>query len=189
MVIGTSAGGVEALKALVGGLPRDFSAAVFIVRHAEQWRRSELPEILAQDTRLGVSHAEDDQRIEPGHIYVAPPDYHLLIETTGRINLWHGPKENTFRPAINPLFRSAAEVYKERVIGVILTGMLEDGVAGLAWVKRHGGVAVVQHPEEAAFPDMPLNALQHVDVDYIKRLAQIPHLLAELADGAKRSDL
>lgn len=189
MVIGTSAGGVEALKALVGGLPRDFPGAVFIVRHAGQGRRSELPEILAQDSRLAVSHAEDQQRIEPGHIYVAPPDYHLLIETSGRLNLWHGPKENSFRPAINPLFRSAAEVYKERVIGVILTGMLEDGVAGLAWVKRHGGVAVVQHPEEAAFPDMPLNALQHVDVDYIKRLAQIPHLLAGLANGAKRSEL
>lgn len=188
MVIGTSAGGVDALKALVGGLPRQFPAAVLIVLHTEGWRRSELPEILARDSRLRVSLAEDQQLIESGHIYVARPDYHLLIESTKRMSLWHGPKENSFRPAINPLFRSAAEVYKERVIGVILTGMLEDGVAGLAWVKRHDGVAVVQHPEEAAFPDMPLNALQHVDVDYIKRLAQIPHLLSELANGAKRSE-
>ena len=189
MVIGTSAGGIEALQTLVGGLPRDLPAAVFIVLHMQPWLRSELPKILARHSRLGISEAEDQQLIESGHIYLAPPDYHLLIESTKRLSLWHGPKENSFRPAINPLFRSAAEVYKERVIGVILTGMLEDGVAGLAWVKRHGGIAVVQHPEEAPFPDMPLNALQHVDVDYIKRLAQIPHLLSELADGARRSEL
>ena len=177
------------MKALAAGIPRDLSAAVLVVMHSAGWRRSDLPAILAQNSRLGVSEAGDQQLIEPGHIYVAPPNRHLLIEANGHTSLWLGPKENNFRPAINPLFRSAAEVYKERVIGMVLTGMLEDGVAGLAWIKRHGGIAVVQHPEEAAFPDMPLNALQHVDVDYIKRLAQVPHLLSALANGAKRSEL
>lgn len=99
------------------------------------------------------------------------------------MTLWHGPKENNFRPAINPLFRSAADVYKERVMGVILSGSLDEGIAGLAWIKRHGGIAIVQDPEEAAFPSMPQNALMHVPVDYTLRNAEISKLLVQLANG------
>lgn len=189
VVIGTSAGGLAALKALAACLPRDLSAAVLVVRHTGWRQRSDLPEILASDSRLGVSQAEDRQVIEPGHIYVAPPDRHLLVEPIGRLRVWRGPKEDGFRPAINALFRSAAVSYKERVVGVILTGRLEDGVTGLEWIKRNGGIAVVQHPEEAALPDMPLAALRYVEVDYIKPVAEIPHLLSELSNGARRSQL
>ena len=182
-MVGTSAGGVQALQKLVSGLPSDFPAAVFAVMHIPAWRQSELPEILGRNGALQTSHARHNQVIEPGHLYLAPPDYHLLIEPDHRMTLWHGPKENNFRPAINPLFRSAADVYKERVMGVILSGSLDEGIAGLAWIKRHGGIAIVQDPEEAAFPSMPQNALMHVPVDYTLRNAEISKLLVQLANG------
>jgi two-component system chemotaxis response regulator CheB len=182
IAIGASAGGVEALQALVSTIPRDIPAALFVVLHMPSWTHSELPHVLARSGALPASHARHNEPIEHGKIYVAPPDYHLLVEKQ-RILLWRGPKENRHRPAVNALFRSAAVAYGERVTGVILSGALEDGSAGLWWVRRYGGAAMVQDPEEAAFPDMPRSALEHVDTAYVARLREMGALLTGLANG------
>ena len=147
IVIGASAGGIAALKELTSHLAPDLNASLFIVQHIMASRRSELPKILSGSGRLPAVHPVSGQHIEPGVIYVAPPDYHLIIED-GAVQLWHGPKENYHRPAINPLFRSAAVTYGERVIGVILSGSLDDGVSGLWGVKKYGGVTIVQDPQK-----------------------------------------
>lgn len=123
------------------------------------------------------------ETITPGVIYVAPPDYHLLVED-GKMELWHGPKENRNRPAINPLFRSAATAYRERVIGVVLSGNLDDGSAGLWWVKKEGGIAIIQDPLRCEHPEMPRNALDYVDVDYVLDAPAIGPMLTRLASGA-----
>jgi two-component system chemotaxis response regulator CheB len=179
VVVGTSAGGVEALRALVAGLPKDFPGSVFVVMHTAPDSPGVLASILDRSGPLPASHAVNRERIKPGHVYVAPPDTHLLLEP-GHTRLTHGPKENRFRPAIDPLFRSAAQTYGPRVVGVVLTGGLDDGTSGLWAVKRLGGVAVVQDPDEAFMPSMPLSALSQVEVDYTLPLAEIPPLLARL---------
>ena len=130
---------------------------------------------------LAASHPEVGEEIRQGHIYIAPPDYHMLIEQ-GRIKLSHGPKENLHRPAIDPLFRSAACSYGPRVVGVILTGALDDGTAGLMAIKRRGGVAIVQDPADALYPGMPASALEHVQVDCCLPLAHIGAGLVQLAN-------
>ena len=180
VVVGTSAGGVEALRALVGGLPQDFPGSIFIVMHTAPDSPGVLAEILDRSGPLPAAHATNREHIRPGHIYVAPPDVHMLLEP-GLVRLTHGPKENRFRPAIDPLFRSAAQVFGPRVVGVILTGGLDDGVSGLWAIKRLGGVAVVQDPDEAFMPSMPWSALKQVEVDYRLPLAEIPAVLARLA--------
>jgi two-component system, chemotaxis family, protein-glutamate methylesterase/glutaminase len=179
IVIGASAGGVEALRVLTRAMPRDLPAAVFAVLHIGQ-RVSILPEILTASGALPAIHPKDGQKVEHGTIYVAPSDHHLLIED-GHIHLSHGPKENRSRPAINPLFRSAALAYGPRVAGVILTGLLDDGVSGLWEIKRRGGVALVQDPEEAVYPSMPQEAIAHVSVDHVARLAEMPELFLKLS--------
>ena len=183
IVIGASAGGLEALRQLVAGLPHDFGAAVFVVMHMPPWYRSELPAILSRSGRLPAVHPVDEQFIESGHIYIAPPDHHLLMQDS-RIQLWRGPKENRHRPAINVLFRSAAVAYGKRVVGIVLSGALDDGAAGLWWIKKHGGIGVVQDPSDARFPDMPRAVLEHVDVDYVLPASEIGPLLAELTGGS-----
>jgi two-component system chemotaxis response regulator CheB len=183
IVIGASAGGLEALQLLVAGLPQDFGATVFVVMHTPSRCRSELPAILSRSGRLPAIHPVHQQLIEPGYIYVAPPDYHLLTQDS-RIQLWRGPKENRHRPAINALFRSAAVAYGKRVVGIVLSGSLDDGAAGLWWVKKHGGIGVVQDPSDARFPDMPRAVLEHVDVDYVLPASEIGPLLAELTGGS-----
>ena len=180
IVVGASAGGIEALKVLVGELPRDLPAAIFVVQHIPPWRKSELPEILSHAGTLPAKHPHPAEEIEKGQIYVAPPDQHLIVDE-GRIGLWHGPRENRFRPAINSLFRSAAVTYRERVAGVILSGALDDGAAGLWWVKRFGGVAAVQDPHEAMFPEMPQNALEYAAVDYVLPVLQLGAILMGIA--------
>ncbi len=180
IVIGASAGGIEALQQVVRGLTPDLPASVFVVLHIPPWHRSALPEILSRSGPIPAVPASPDQPIEPGRIYVAPPDHHLLLED-GKVHVWRGPKENTHRPAVNPLFRSAAVDFKQRVTGVVLSGTLDDGATGLWWVKRYGGAAVVQDPRTAAFPDMPRNALTQVDVDYVRAASDIGPLLVELA--------
>jgi two-component system chemotaxis response regulator CheB len=180
IVVGTSAGGVEALRALVGGLPADFPASVFIVMHTAPDSPGVLAGILDRAGPLPAVYARNRERIEPGRVYVAPPDTHLLLEP-GHVRLTHGPRENRFRPAIDPLFRSAAQVFGPRVVGVILTGGLDDGVSGLWAIKRLGGVTVVQDPAEAFMPSMPLSAIDQVEVDYTLPLAQIPPVLTRLA--------
>jgi two-component system, chemotaxis family, protein-glutamate methylesterase/glutaminase len=179
IVIGASAGGVEALRTLVAGLPADLPAAIFVVLHIGN-KSSILPEILTKAGPLPAVHPRSETPIVKGTIYVAPPDRHLLIEP-GRVCVSPGPKENRSRPAVNPLFRSAAAAYGSRVTGVILTGALDDGTAGLAEIKRSGGIAVVQDPKTAYNPSMPGNAVAHVDVDHIVPLAEIPALLSILA--------
>lgn len=180
IVIGTSAGGVEALTQVVSGLPRDLPASVLIVMHVAEYTPSALPAILRRRTALPVKHPEDNEPIAHGHIYVAPSRRHLLVEH-GRVRLVAGPRENGFRPAIDPLFRTAALAYGSRVVGVVLTGALNDGTAGLLAIKRRGGVAVVQDPEEALISSMPANALAYVTVDHCLRLAEMPHYLVTLA--------
>jgi two-component system chemotaxis response regulator CheB len=182
IVVGASAGGVAALQALVAGLPADLAASVFVVLHVPSWRRSELPEILSHAGPLPAVHAEHNQPTEPGRIYVAPPDYHLLAENS-HVRLWRGPKENMHRPSINALFRAAAVSHGRRVTGVILSGTLEDGIAGLWWIKRHGGVAIVQEPSDATFPEMPNGALAHVEVDHVVKACEMGPLLAKIAAG------
>jgi two-component system chemotaxis response regulator CheB len=179
VVVGTSAGGVEALRVLAGGLPADFPGTVFVVMHTAPDSPGVLAQILDRSGPLPAANAANRERFRPGHIYVAPPDRHLLLEP-GMMRLTHGPKENRFRPAIDPLFRSAAQVFGPRVVGVILTGGLDDGTSGLWAIKRLGGVAVVQDPDEAFMPSMPLSALSEVEVDYMLPLAEIPSVLARL---------
>jgi two-component system chemotaxis response regulator CheB len=179
IVVGASAGGVEALQKMVAELPADLPAAVFTVLHVAPRSRSFLPDILNAAGPLPARHATDGLKIEKGRIYVAPPDHHMVIER-GHIHLNLGPKENHQRPCINATFRSAAAAYGDRVIGVVLTGQLDDGTAGLWDIKRLGGIAIVQNPEEAAFPSMPLSALREIEVDYTVRLAELGSLLSAL---------
>jgi two-component system, chemotaxis family, protein-glutamate methylesterase/glutaminase len=187
VVVGASAGGVEALSALASTLPPNMPAALFVVLHTSPWRRSDLPEILTRSGPLPAVHARDNGSLHAGRIYVAPPDYHLLIEGQ-RTMLWRGPKENRSRPAVNTLFRSAAGAYGSRVTGVVLTGALEDGSAGLWWIRRYGGAAVVQDPDEATFPDMPRTALEYVDSAQVVRLRDMGSLLTRLAIGNEESE-
>jgi two-component system chemotaxis response regulator CheB len=179
IVIGASMGGVEALQRLAVELPRDLPAAICVVQHIGRYT-SQLPELLGRSGPLPALHARRGDAIRPGHIYIAPPDHHLLLNN-GRVRLTRGPRENWARPSIDPLFRSAARTYGPLVIGVILTGMLNDGTAGLRAVRDAGGVAVVQEPADAVAPDMPTSALRHAGADFRIPLAQMPQLLAGLA--------
>ncbi|HEX8037215.1 MAG TPA: chemotaxis protein CheB, partial [Ktedonobacterales bacterium] len=138
IVIGASSGGVETLTRLVSGLPEDLPAAVFVVVHTPAHTPSALPRILARHCPLPAEHAADGAAISHGHIYVAPPDYHLLVERD-RMRVVRGPRENRHRPAVDPLFRSAAQTYGRRAVGVVLTGALDDGTAGLFAIKMRGG--------------------------------------------------
>jgi two-component system chemotaxis response regulator CheB len=183
IVVGASSGGIDALKELFGALPHDLDAAVFVTLHVAPYSLGILPEILQRAGHLPASNAKDMEQFEPGHIYVAPPDHHLLVERTGHVRVTKGPRENRFRPAVDTLFRSAAYAYGTRVVGVILTGWLDDGSAGLFAVKERGGTAIVQHPDDAFAPAMPLNAIKHVEVDHILRLKEIAPLLVKLADA------
>lgn len=181
IVIGTSAGGLSALKKLVGQLPPDLPATVFIVQHLSPAHSSNLPALLERAGHLKVSHPGDGERIVMSHIYVAPPDHHLIIED-GRVRLSQGPKENLTRPAIDPLFRSAALVFRARVVGVVLTGELDDGTGGLWSVKYRGGITVVQDPEDAEHSSMPRSAANNVAIDYCLPLSEIGPLLVRLAN-------
>jgi two-component system, chemotaxis family, protein-glutamate methylesterase/glutaminase len=179
VVIGASAGAFEALKQLLAGLPADFPAAVLIVRHVQSTGPALLPEILSAAGPLPAIHPVDGEAIRPGSIYVAPPDHHLLVEPT-RIRITRGPKENRFRPSVDALFRSAAYAFGSRVIGVVLSGYLDDGTAGLWAIKDRGGIAIVQDPAEARYPSMPTHALQAVEVDYVVGTDAMIDLLVSL---------
>jgi two-component system chemotaxis response regulator CheB len=182
VVIGTSSGGVEALKTLVRGLPKEFNPSTFIVLHTAPQGPGSLAQILKDAGRLPTISPVDWELFKAGHIYVAPPDCHLLLDRSGFMRVTKGPKENLFRPAINPLFRSAAQAFGSRVIGLILTGALDDGASGLRMVKQKGGVAIVQDPLDAHAPSMPLSALRIVDVDYCLPVTEIASLLADLTN-------
>jgi two-component system chemotaxis response regulator CheB len=183
IVVGASAGGVDVLAEVVRGLPAGLPASLFVVCHFPPGFRSVLPTILSRSGPLLASHARDGEPFYPGHIYVAPPDRHLLLRPGGRTRLTRGPRENHHRPAVDPLFRSAARHYGPRVVGVVLSGSLSDGAAGLLAVRGAGGVAVVQDPADAPVAAMPLSATRIAGADYVVAAAGLAPLLAELVHG------
>jgi two-component system chemotaxis response regulator CheB len=180
IVIGASAGGVQAVKRLVNQLPADLQAPVFVVIHTSPQGPGYLPEILKRAGKLPARHPADTEAIHKGCIYVAPPDRHLII-LDEHVCAVLGPKESRHRPAVDTLFRTAAAIYGARVIGVVLTGALDDGTAGLQAIKEQGGTAIVQDPTDAEYPSMPRSALRYVKVDHCLPLAEIAPLLAHLA--------
>jgi two-component system chemotaxis response regulator CheB len=180
IVIGASAGGVSALRQLLAALPIDLPAAIFITMHMFNRSDSSLAAILDKAGHLPARYPQDGDLIEHGHIYVAPPDYHLILHR-GRIELQRGPRENMQRPCINVMFRSAAAAYEERVAGVVLTGLLDDGAAGLWEIQQHGGSTIVQDPEEASYRSMPDSAIAGLNVEYILPLREIGSILARLS--------
>ncbi len=185
ILIGASAGGVEALPRVVATLPKGILACVVIVLHVG--KTSMLPQLLSRSTPLPVRHAKDGDRIEKGRIYVAPPNFHMLVKP-GHLHVIMGPKENYCRPAINPVFRTAATAYGKRAVGVILTGFLDDGAIGLKTIKHNGGITIVQDPEDASAPDMPLNAIRKDEVDHVLRLSELGPFLVNLSKTKPQGD-
>ncbi|SDM17275.1 chemotaxis protein CheB [Allokutzneria albata] len=183
IVVGASAGGVEALSGLVGGLAGNIPAAVFVVLHIPRRAPSALPGILDRAGPLPARHAEDGELVLPGRIYVAPSDHHLVLRGD-RVALTTDPTQNGHRPAIDPLFRSAARYFGPRVVGVVLSGARDDGAAGLESIARQGGITVVQDPEEAQHPSMPRAALDAVEVDHVLGTAEMGPLLTRIAGSA-----
>jgi two-component system, chemotaxis family, protein-glutamate methylesterase/glutaminase len=186
ILIGGSAGSIEAANALFGSLPADLCAAVFLVTHIPSDTTSVLPNIVSRAGPLPARHAVDGQAILPGRVYVAPPDRHMVLEP-GHVRLTAGPKENRHRPAVDPLFRSAAEHYGARAVGIVLSGNQNDGTAGLLRLKNAGGIAMVQDPATALFPSMPRSALEHVPVDYVVAPARMGAVLRGLVSGTESS--
>jgi len=180
IVIGSSMGGIEALSALAAQLPADLPASVLVVQHMSEASPGVLSNILDRKGPLRAVTAEDGMALERGRIYVAPAGRHMLATPRG-IRVVFGPRENRSRPAIDPLFRTAAVHYRSRVVGVVLTGLLSDGAAGLHAVARCGGAAVVQSPDDAACPDMPRHALERAPRAESVTLAQMGALLDRLA--------
>src|SRR5215831_17875240 len=180
IVIGASAGGVTAITELASGLPRRLPAAIFLAVHSSPESPGMLAQMVSRAGPLPAEYAVDGEEVRHGRFYVAPPDRHLLVDD-GRICVTRGPHENGFRPAVDPLFRTAARTNGARVVGIILSGGLDDGTRGLAEVKRHGGVAIVQHADDATVPQMPISALQHVDVDHVLTVREMPAVITRLA--------
>jgi two-component system chemotaxis response regulator CheB len=181
VVVGASAGGVEALKELIAGFPETVPFAIFVVLHVPAHGVSHLPRILSRYSKLPVAHARSEQPIQPGRVYVAPPNHHLALRD-GRVHLTLGPRENNCRPSIDVLFRTAALAHGPMTMAVVLSGTLDDGTAGLLAVTERGGISIVQNPEEAMFSGMPRNAIEYDHVDYILNVAEIAPRLVELAD-------
>ncbi|TWB96115.1 two-component system chemotaxis response regulator CheB [Bradyrhizobium macuxiense] len=179
LAIGTSAGGFDALRFLAGEFSPDFPASVLVVIHLPSQFRSTLDAILTQAGPLPASFAVDGEKLEKSRIYIAPPQRHLLVDSD-RLRLGSGPRENNARPALDPLFRSAARCCAPRSVGAVLTGTLGDGAAGLSALKQFGGITVVQDPGDAAFPEMPTNALMRSRPDHVVGLSGMPALFEEL---------
>jgi two-component system, chemotaxis family, protein-glutamate methylesterase/glutaminase len=186
IVIGGSAGALDPLIHLFSALPRRFPAAVFVVVHTAAENTGVLANVLSRVGPFPVETARDVQAIRLGRAYIAPPDQHLLIGRS-RMALSRGPRENGFRPAIDPLFYSAARSYKNRVIGVLLSGGLDDGTYGLTVIKEHSGIAIVQSPDEALINGMPLSAIKNVEVDHIVKARELPGLLMQLVGRSVRT--
>jgi len=180
VVIGASSGGIDALREVLGGLSESVPAAVAAVIHIGPYSAAHLPDSFRRWSVLPVDYARDGEAFRPGAVYLAPPDRHLLVHGE-RILLSHGPRENFTRPAVDPLFRTAAEVFGPLTIGVVLSGNLSDGTAGLWDVKRRGGITVVQDPREAEYPGMPQSAAQHVPVDHCVSVRENGPLVSKLA--------
>jgi two-component system chemotaxis response regulator CheB len=185
IAIGASAGGVGSLQRLVEHIPADFPAAILVALHLPDGIRSMLPAILTRAGNLPATQALNGERLLPRHIYVAPAGFHLTVHR-GRLVVSRGAREHGLRPAIDPLFRSAAIAYGPRAIGIVLSGLLDDGTVGLREIKRAGGIAVVQDPRDTEWPSMPQNALNHVEVDYCVPAAQIGTLLQQIVMPQER---
>lgn len=183
VVIGASAGGVQPLIDLIQQLPPDFTAPILVVVHTSPSRPSTLPKILGRVTKMAVGHAQNGEKMESGHVYIAPPDYHLLVRD-GSLTLDHGPRENHTRPAIDPLFRSAARAYGNGVIGIVLSGTLSDGTTGLMAIKTYGGTVIVQDPQEALYDGIPRSAINNVKVDFVVPVKEMAALLVRLTKEA-----
>lgn len=179
IVVGASAGGLEALRQIVARLPSDLAAAVFIVLHIPPDAPSALASILSRAGVVPAGAARHGEAIEHGRIYIAPPNHHLVVHA-GHVALEAGPRENGARPSVDVLFRSAARTYRQRVVGIVLSGTLHDGALGLAAIKMRGGITIVQDPDEALFSGMPESALNATEIDYRMRVANIPKRLVEL---------
>lgn len=182
VVVGASAGGVTALRRLFAALPIDFRGVVAAVMHRSPYFESNLPMTLGRNVGRDIVEPSNGQRLERGCIYVAPRDRHLLFHD-GRLHVTRGPKQHHTRPAVDPLFQSAAEAYGPRVVGVVLTGGGDDGVDGLIAIKAARGLSIVQDPREATHPFMPANAVKHDDVDLVLPLDDIARVLVALAAG------
>lgn len=187
VVIGASAGGIAPLKLLISSLPGDLPAAVFVAVHLSSDSPRVLRSILNKHGMLPAKYASDGETIRPGCVYIAPADKHLVIER-GHLSVNKGPRENGHRPSIDTLFFSAAKVYGPRVIGIILSGYLDDGIWGLFNVKRYGGITIAQDLSEAIHSDMPRYAIERVGVDYIERAEKIGELLARLTEKTVQED-
>jgi two-component system, chemotaxis family, protein-glutamate methylesterase/glutaminase len=183
IAVGASAGGIEALRELVGALPADFPGVVLVVLHVAPVGTSVLPQILTRAGALEAVHAEDGMKLRGGHIYVAPPDRHLLV-AGGYVKLGRGPRVNGHRPAIDPLFTSAAHSYGEGAAGVVLSGVLDDGTAGLMVIKRHGGATFAQDPAEALYAAMPRSAIDFVAPDRVASAHELGVAIGELVQAA-----
>jgi two-component system chemotaxis response regulator CheB len=181
VVIGGSAGAVEGVIHLARSLPPDFPGSVLIVIHIPPDAPSALPNLLNRVGPLPAAHPVDGERLQPSRIYVAPPNRHLLMRA-GTVKTGDGPRENRHRPSVDALFRSAAQTHGDRVIGVVLSGNLDDGVAGLLEIKRHGGIAVVLDPKDALYDGMPRNAIAAVaGIDHVVSQSRLAQLLTSLA--------
>jgi two-component system, chemotaxis family, protein-glutamate methylesterase/glutaminase len=181
VVVGASAGGIEALKEVLGHLPKNLPATVLVVQHSSSRNtRRLLLEVLGYFAALPLRYPEDREAMETGYIYLAPPDFHMTVEE-GRLRVLQGPREKKSRPAIDPLFRTAVDSYGSRVLGLVLTGLLDDGAVGLMTVRAHGGQAIVQDPETAMFPAMPQSALDRVPDATVLSLSEIAPAIERLA--------
>jgi len=187
VVIGASAGGVEALREVVSRLPADFPAAMLVVLHLPATGTSALPQILDRAGPLTAKQAEDGDPLAPGHILVGAPNRHLIVYD-GRVTLSNGPTENGHRPAIDVLFRTAARVYGPRAIGVVLSGALDDGTAGMVAIRLCGGTGVVQSPDDALHPSMPRSAMLMAEVKHAVPASEIAPLLVDLVADAVDPD-
>jgi two-component system chemotaxis response regulator CheB len=182
IVIGASAGGVTVLRQLFSVLPTTLTASILVALHRGP-ARSQLPEVLNLRSSWTVVEAEDGMAMERNRVYLAPSDHHLRIGEQDRLKIDRGPKEHGTRPAVDPLFRDAARRYGSRVVGVILTGCGDDGVAGMIAIKGHGGLCLAQNPAESYMPSMPENAIRYDDVDQVLSLTEVVPVLVALANG------
>jgi two-component system, chemotaxis family, protein-glutamate methylesterase/glutaminase len=184
--MGASAGGIPPIQRVISALPDNFPAAVLVAIHTAAEGPRLLPDVFSRMSSLPVAYAVDGERIRKSRIYVAPPDRHLLLDNQ-HMRVTTGPRENRHRPAIDPLFRSAARAYGPRVVAILFSGLLDDGTAGLSVVTRHGGVTIVQDPDEARFASMPENALKNDSPRYVLPVRKIAPTLLELVANGRRS--
>ena len=186
IVIGASAGGISPVRTLLSKFPKSVPAAIFVVVHTSPDGPGMLATVFGRATDLTIVSVEDKMVIRDGHVYVAPPDYHLIVDGRHAV-LSHGPREHRFRPAVDPLFRTAARHYGENVIGVVLSGHMADGTHGLALIKKAGGCTIVQDPDEAEVPAMPLNAMRRGEIDYVLPVDEMPRVIMGLLMNGRPS--